>query len=264
MRVNEPFQGIIMNRRSYRERDMLVKILTNQRGPVMFFVRGAQRKGFKMAADILPFTHGQYVGLFNDDGLSYIVSAGETHQYQGIVNDFDRNAYATYLLDLVNQAFKEGVGIGGWYQQISTALDLINQGRDPQIITNVLEVQLLNLLGIAPQWDRCVICGNDQGPFDYSESYGGILCRQHWALDEHRFRLDQRTISYLRLFAHLNLAKVGQVSVADPIRKQLTWALDKIYDDQIGMRLKSKRFLREMDHWTAELKKSRDQIDKPT
>ena len=82
MRVNEPFQGIIMNRRSYRERDMLVKILTNQRGPVMFFVRGAQRKGFKMAADILPFTHGQYVGLFNDDGVSYIVRAGENHQYQ--------------------------------------------------------------------------------------------------------------------------------------------------------------------------------------
>lgn len=34
MRVNEPFQGIIMNRRPYRERDMLVKILTDQRGPV--------------------------------------------------------------------------------------------------------------------------------------------------------------------------------------------------------------------------------------
>lgn len=82
-RVNEPFEGVIMYRRDYRERDLLVKILTDRRGPLMFFVRGAKRKGFKLASDILPFTYGSYVGILADEGLSYIVSAQETHHLTG-------------------------------------------------------------------------------------------------------------------------------------------------------------------------------------
>ena len=91
-RVNEPFEGVIMYRRDYRERDLLVKILTDRRGPLMFFVRGAKRKGFKLASDILPFTYGSYVGMLADEGLSYIVSAQETHHLTGIGANLNRNA----------------------------------------------------------------------------------------------------------------------------------------------------------------------------
>ena len=127
-RVNEPFEGVIMYRRDYRERDLLVKILTDRRGPLMFFVRGAKRKGFKLASDILPFTYGSYVGMLADEGLSYIVSAQETHHLTGIGADLNRNAYATYLLELVDQAFEEGRALGGWYKQVMAALNLINTG----------------------------------------------------------------------------------------------------------------------------------------
>ena len=258
-KVNQPFRGIVMSRKPFRERDLLVKILTDARGPVMFFVRGAQRKGFKMAADILPFTRGEYVGLLSDEGLSYIVSAGETHQWQGIVADLGANAYATYLLDLVNQAFDEGRGIGGWFKQVEAALDQMNAGKDPQIITNVLEVQLLPFFGVAPVWDRCVICGRQQGTLDYSESYGGMLCFEHYELDEHRLRLDQRVVGYLKLFAQLNLQTVGEINVKPAVKKQLSWALDKIYDDQVGLRLKSKRFIQSMDQWSQSLQLARNE-----
>ena len=52
------FNGIIIYRQDYRERDLLVKMLTDKIGPAMFFVKGAKKRGFRLAADILPFTHG--------------------------------------------------------------------------------------------------------------------------------------------------------------------------------------------------------------
>ena len=42
-RENTSFAGIVMYRRPYKERDLLVKFLTDKRGPMMFFVRGGNR-----------------------------------------------------------------------------------------------------------------------------------------------------------------------------------------------------------------------------
>lgn len=42
--INERFNGIIMYRRDYRERDLLVKILTDRVGKTMFLVKNAKKK----------------------------------------------------------------------------------------------------------------------------------------------------------------------------------------------------------------------------
>ena len=97
-RITTDFRGIIMLRRDYRERDLLVKILTDKIGPAMFFVKGAKKRGFRMAADILPFTHGEYIGSLTDNGLSFINTASDTSQYRSIATDISKNAYATYIL----------------------------------------------------------------------------------------------------------------------------------------------------------------------
>lgn len=252
-RVNESFAGIIMNRRDYREHDLLVKILTDSMGPLMFLVRGAKRNRSELAAAVLPFSYGQYVGILDDQRLSYLLTVKELYQWSKIGDDIGRNAYATYLLDLVDRAFKEGQAIGAWYQQIARAITLINDGRDPQIITNVLEVQLLGRFGVAPQWQHCVVCGRQTGPFDYSEAYGGLLCADHFEKDPHRLHLGTKTVSYLQLFATLNLQKVNQVNVQPLVKRNLRWALDKIYNDQVGLSLKSKHFIDSMNDWDRDL-----------
>ncbi|KRN58823.1 DNA repair protein RecO [Limosilactobacillus secaliphilus] len=252
-RVNESFAGIIMSRRDYREHDLLVKILTDSMGPLMFLVRGAKRSRSKLAAAVLPFSYGQYVGMLDPQRLSYLITVKELHQWDRIGADIDRNAYATYLLELVDHAFQEGQSIGAWYQQVERALALINAGRDPQVITNVLEVQLLGRFGVAPQWQHCVVCKRQQGPFDYSEAYGGLLCADHWELDPHRLHLGSKTVAYLQLFSTLNLQKVDQVNVRPLVKRNLRWALDKIYNDQVGLFLKSKHFIDSMNSWDQDL-----------
>lgn len=253
-RVNEPFNGIVMQVRDYRERDQLIKFLTDKQGPAMFLIRGARRKNFKMASDLLPFTYGRYVGWLSQDRLNYIVSAQETKHFNHIVADISANAYATYILELVDHAFDDGKNIGGWYRQVMAALRLIEGGRDPQIVANVLEVQLLARFGVLPEWRHCVICGRVEEVMDYSEAFGGLICINHFDRDPHRLHLDPKTVNYLRFFATLNLEKVHEIQVDQLVKRNLRWALDKIYGDQVGLRLKSKRFIDQMGNWTAELK----------
>ncbi|MEC4741670.1 DNA repair protein RecO [Limosilactobacillus sp. c10Ua_36] len=256
-RITTDFRGIIMFRRDYRERDLLVKILTDKIGPAMFFVKGAKKRGFRMAADILPFTHGEYIGSLTDNGLSFINTASDTSQYRSIATDISKNAYATYILALVDSAFQDdGQGIGGWFNQVAAALALINNGLDEQVIANVIETQLLVRFGVAPTWDRCVICGRDDLPLDFSEQYGGMLCRNHWHLDERRLHLDQRTVYYLQRFSTLNLQKLNSIKINPVTKRRLQFVMDSLYDNEVGLNLKSKQFIRQMGQWEEKLKKS--------
>lgn len=254
-RITTDFRGIIMFRRDYRERDLLVKILTDKIGPAMFFVKGAKKRGFRLAADILPFTHGEYIGSLTDNGLSFINTASDTSQYRSIASDISKNAYATYILALVDSVFQDGQGIGGWFNQVAAALDLINSGLDEQVIANVIETQLLVRFGVAPTWDRCVICGRDDLPLDFSEQYGGMLCRNHWHLDERRLHLDQRTVYYLQRFSTLNLQKLNSIKINSTTKRRLQFVLDSLYDNEVGLNLKSKKFIRQMGQWEEKLKK---------
>ncbi|GKS80470.1 DNA repair protein RecO [Ligilactobacillus pabuli] len=250
------FQGIVISRSDYKERDMLVKILTDKFGIKTFFVRGARKRGFKLAAAILPFSHGTYFGTVHDTGLSFISGTRELDQYQRIFTEIELNAYASYILGLATAAFGTDQALPPlWFTKIFTAINLIDEGLDPAIITNIIEIQLLETFGVKPSLESCVICQNTQAPFDFSETYGGILCQRHWHLDPHRLHLDQRTVYYLRLFSVVDLTQLHSIKVKESTKKALRKTLDAIYSDQVGVFVKAKKFLDQMSGWEQLLKK---------
>lgn len=252
---NEEFTGIVVSRQDYRERDMLVTMLTDRFGFRTFFVRGARKRGFRMQAAILPFTHGIYIGKINDDGLSFITTTRDISQYQMISQDIELNAYASYILGLARQAFGNRSDYAQmWFSQLATAIQLIDEGYDASIITNIVEVKLLGCFGVQPDWHACVVCGKSDSAFDYSEIYGGLLCQIHWHLDEHRLHLDQRTIYLLRQFSVLDLTKLNSIKVKDSTKRNLRRTLDEIYNSQVGVYVKAKKFIDQMGSWDRLLK----------
>ncbi|KZL42706.1 DNA repair protein RecO [Secundilactobacillus collinoides] len=247
------FNGIVMMQKNYRERDLLVKFFTMEAGKRMFFVRGAKKRGFKMTADLLPFTYGTYVGDLRDPGLSYINAVKETAHFQNISQDIEKNAYATYIMSLLDRAIPDNELLGGWYNRLYHGLLAIDQGLDAGIVANIFEVQLLELFGVAPNLRNCVICGRTDLPFDYSESYGGLLCQAHWHMDPNRLKLDQRTIFYLRQFSAVDLTKLSSIKVHPETKQHLRMALDMIYSDTVGVYPRSKRFIDQMNKWADKL-----------
>ena len=87
------FLGIVVSRKDYKERDMLVKILTDKYGFKTLFVRGVRKRGFKLGAAILPFTHGTYLGSISEDALSIITTTRDIRQNQQITQHIYLNAY---------------------------------------------------------------------------------------------------------------------------------------------------------------------------
>ena len=253
VRQTETFEGLVMSRQNYRESDMLVKILTDRFGKKMFLLNRARKPGFTLGAGILPFTHADYIGEVRESGLSYLSAIKNATQYRQISDDITLNAYAAYIFGLIDLAFPDGLPVGFWFNQIKQALYLIDSGLDPQIIANVIEVQMLKEYGVEPNSRGCVIDGRADLPLDFSESYGGLLCQNHWDKDPHRLHASPRVIFYLRRFSTLDLGKVERINVKPDTKAELRRILDVIYTDMVGVTPKAKRFLDQMQQWQDRL-----------
>lgn len=254
----EEFEGIVLSVKKHREQDHLVKIFTDRFGKLMFFTRGTGKRNNKLKTAILPFTKATYIGDVRTTGLCFLNDAKDQQQYQSMQTDIFLNAYATYLLNLTDVALEDRQPNPALYHKLAASLQEIDEGSDPEIIMNIFEIQLLPYFGVAPELRGCRVCGNTEGPFDYSQTYGGLLCQKHWHMDEHRYHATQRSIYFIRLFSRVSLDQIGSISVKEETKKEIQSLVDQIYDDSVGVKLKSKGFIKKMDKWGSVLKDARN------
>ena len=110
----------------------------------------------------------------------------------------------------------------------------------------------------------CRVCGETEGPFDYSGSYGGLLCQSHWHLDRYRYHSSQRAIHFVRLFSVVSLNQLGSITVKEETKREIRTLIDLIYDESVGIKLKSKKFIDQMYTWGNLLVDKRVPPNEPT
>ena len=252
-------KGIVLYTRQYKDNDLLVRILTETRGLRTFLARGAKKQKSHLSAAMQPYTVVMFEGAFPKQavGLGYINDIQQAIYYQRLVEDIEANAYAALITSLIDETFEEGEPITRWYNQLLLALLKLDEGLDPQIIANIFEIQLLVPLGVAPNWQADPISGKTDGRFDYSEKYNGIISENHYGLDEHRLMLDQKTMFYLRQFSVIDLRQIHQIKISVTTKRGLQRVIDYIYDNQVGLKPRAKKFIEQMHAWQNTLKNFR-------
>lgn len=246
--------GLILFTRDYKEKDKLVKIFTESAGKQMFFAKNIQRPNNPLRSAIQPFTEAVYIGNFKTEGLSFLNSAKEVRPLRQLQTDIFLNAYASYILGLVDAAIDDHVYDPMLYRFTSDALHQLDAGADGETIMNIFEVQIMQRFGVSLNWQKCGVCGKTQGAFDFSSKYSGILCEAHWHLDPHRYHADARVIHFLRLFSAITYEKISSINLKPETKQQIRATLDQLYDEYIGLHLKSKKFIDQMSSWQDLLK----------
>lgn len=239
-------QGIIFKRQKYKEADLLAKIMTKDDGIITLVVRGALRPKSKLGAATLNFSYGKYVIYTSGHGLSNLRTFKEVKQFDGLYNDLTRNAYASFILDLIDHAFVEYQPLNNYYRLAEFALNKINEGIDPEMITQIVQMQMLKAYGVEPQLEHCLICGKKQGIFDYSIKLGGVICSDHFGTVTSRLHLQPKETAILRTIGLLPIERLGQIKVNPEAKQATRKAIDRIYRETIDLNLKTKKFLDEL------------------
>ncbi|WP_024782109.1 DNA repair protein RecO [Streptococcus mutans] len=245
-------RGLVLYNRPFREDDKLVKIFTETSGKHMFFVRHATNS--KLSSVIQPLILANFILKINNHGLSYIKDYKGVSLFKEINADIYKLAYATYLVSLADAAISDAVYDAPLFAFLIKTLELMDEGLDYEILTNIFEIQILDRFGVQLNFHDCVFCHRVGLAFDFSHRYSGLLCPEHYEKDLYRSHLDPNVPYLLNQFQTLHFDSLKTISVKPDMKQKLRKFIDEVYEDYIGLRLKSKKFIDDLDHWGQVMK----------
>lgn len=247
---------MILYNRNFREDDKLVKIFTEQAGKRMFFVKHAVNS--KLSPVIQPLTIANLLMKINDEGLSYIQDYQDVQSFNRINNDLFIMAYATYVAALADASIHDNQPDAALFAFLEKTLELMNQGLDYEILTNIFEIQILSRFGVSLNFHECVFCHRTSMPFDFSFKWNGLLCPEHYYQDERRSHLHPNIPFLLNQFQSVEFETLETISLNKEIKQQLRHIIDQLYDEYVGIHLKSKKFIDSLGDWGNILQDNQD------
>ncbi|MBF0780684.1 MULTISPECIES: DNA repair protein RecO [unclassified Granulicatella] len=246
----DSFHGIILFSQPYKETDMIVKIFTLEFGKQMFFVRQVnknQSHPLKMA--LLPFSQVEMVGKINRNGLSFLKEPRQVAYMKRAQDDLLVQAYASYMVGLADAVVDDKIVHKEIYYLLKEAFDALNRYLDVEIVTMMFELRIIRFFGVTLQLQHCVITGQMKGPFDFSFKYGGVLHHTQWDKDNFRLHIDANAMFIIQKLEHMHFKQIGDIQLSAPVKLEMRRMIDAIYEEYVGIHLKSKSFIDNMINW---------------
>ncbi|WFR65242.1 DNA repair protein RecO [Paenibacillus amylolyticus] len=243
-------EGIVIRSMDYGEGNKIITLCTESGGKVGVLVRGAKKPKSRHAALVQPFTYGQYV-YFRNTGLGTLNAGEIVESYHELREDLFKASYASYACELLDRVLQDEETGTFWFKQLKACLQALKEEKDPVVITSLYEMKILQAAGYGPQLDECISC-NQERPDEQlfiSPRLGGVLCRACKHFDPPAMSVSPKALKLLRVFAQLDLQRLGNISVSESTRDEIKKLMRAFMDHQLGLNLKSRSFLDQMEKY---------------
>lgn len=235
-------QGIVISEVPYGETSKIINILTGD-GIVGCMAKGARGLKSSSRNGTTKLTYGLFIITKKNEQLGNLTSVDIINDFRNIKKDITKISYATFLIELATQVMKHNKN-KNIYSSLIASLIKINEGFDPLIITNILELKFLEYLGVMPVLDGCSVCGSKTSIATLSSSRGGYICN-NCLKNEHI--VSDKTIKLIRMFYYVDIEKISSLEIGNQSKKEISDFLDDYYDRYTGLYLKSKSLLKNIN-----------------
>lgn len=238
----EEVEGIIIKETPYGETSKIINVLTKEYGQIGIMCKGAMSSKSKLRSGTLKLTYGKFHIYYKKDKLSLLSSVDIINPFKNIKNDILLISYATYLSELVSQVLKQTFN-QDIYDDFINAILKIENGLNPLVITNIVEVKMLDYLGVGINLTSCIKCGNKKGIVTLSQENGGLICQNCY---QNERLIPISVIKILNMYYLVDIKSISNLNIKSDIISEINRFLTLYYDDYTGLYLKSKDFLKTM------------------
>lgn len=235
--------GIVISVTPYGETSKIINVFTKEYGVIGIICKGANSIKSTLRSVTEKLTYGVFNIYYKENKLSTLVSVDVIDYFKNIRSDIKKISYAYYITDLSSQVLKQHNG-SEIYDDFINALIKIEEGLNPLVITNILEVKLLEYLGVELNLKSCISCGNNKDIVTLSSEKGGLLCKNCYK-DEKLLPISM--IKILNMYYLVDIKSIKELKIDKDIINGINMFLSNYYDDYTGLYLKSKDFLKSID-----------------
>ena len=238
----EKVEGIVINEKAYGETSKIINVITKEYGIIVIIAKGARTLKSEFRVSTAKLSYAYFNIIYKEGKLSTLVSADIINPFKSIIKDINKISYAVYILELSEQVVKQTNQ--NIFDLMLSGLIKINEGYDPLIIMNIIELKYLDYLGVMPVLDRCSVCGSTNNIVTLSSDKGGYVCKNCYSTEK---IISEKTIKLIRLFYYVDISKISKLEIGDVSKKEINDFLDMYYDRYTGLYLRSKTFLKNLE-----------------
>lgn len=239
----DSFEGIILSETNYSESSKILNVLTNDRGLIGIMSKGCRGAKSKLRGVSRKLIYGKFHVYYKENGLSTLISVDLINSFSNVIMDLERVSYSSFIIDLVLQVVRQNDD-SQVFELLRDTLIKVNEKLNPIVLTNILELKLLDYLGVHPSIDCCSMCGDNKDIVTLSSDDGGYLCRNCYSNQE---LVSDKTIKIIRMYYYVDIKSITKLDVSGPVIKEINRFLDDYYDRYTGIYLKSKDFIRRIN-----------------
>lgn len=239
----EKFEGIVLSETNYSESSKILNVLTDKYGLIGIMSKGCRKIKSKLRGVSRKLIYGTFNVYYKENGLSTLISIDVINSFSNTLMDLEKISYASYIIDLTNQVLKQNDS-EEIFDILKNTLIKIEEGLDPLVLTNIIEIKLLNYLGITPNIDSCTNCGSSKQIVTLSSEQGGYICKNCY---QNEPLVNEKTIKVIRMYYYVDISSITKLDISREVSKEINTFLDDYYDRYTGLYLKSKDFIKKVN-----------------
>lgn len=240
-------EGIILTSQDYGDTSKIINVITKEYGIIGIIAKGCKNIKSSLRSVTDRLTYGNFNIFYKKDKLSILSSVDVVDNFKNIKKDISKISYATYLLELTGQVIKHSSKLDV-YDLLINGLIKINEGYDPLVIMNIIELKYLDYLGVMPIIDSCSKCGSIYAIKTLSSDAGGYICSKCYKDEK---MVSDKTIKLIRMYYYVDISKITKLEVSKEAKQEINNFLNEYYERYTGLYLKSKNFINNLNKLTV-------------
>lgn len=236
-------EGVVISETPYSESSKIINVITKEYGTIGMMAKGANKLKSKLRNGSSKLSYAKFQIHYKEKGISTLVGVDIINNLKNIKTNITKISYAYYILELVNQVMKHEYN-KEVYNILIASLLKIDEGFEPLIITNILELKMLDYLGVRPVIDECASCGSKTNIITISGDRGGYLCKSCYT---NEYIVSDKSIKLIRMFYYVDISKISKLSISNESKKEINMFINEYYDRYTGLYLKSKKFIDDIE-----------------
>lgn len=235
-------EGMIVHETPYGETSKIIQVLTKEYGIIGIMCKGVVSMKSRLRALTIKFTYGSFYIYYKEDKLSILKDVDVIDDLKKIKNDIVFISYLNYLTELTTQVYKQS-NSSFLYDLYIAGVKKIEEGMNPLVITNILELKYLPFLGVGLNLDSCILCGNKTNIVTIDADEGGYICKKCYT---NQIVVSSKCVKLLRMYYYVSVDSITKLAIHDEVAKEINFFINRYYERYTGLFLNSKKFLLKM------------------
>ena len=233
-------KGLVLNETNYSDSSKILNVLTSEYGLIGIISKGCRSLKSKLRGSSRKLIYGTFHFYYKENGLSTLISIDVISDYPKTIMDLEKVVYASYMLDLTRQVVKQSKD-SNILTLLVSGLEKLENGLNPAVITNILELKYLDFLGVSPIVTGCAVCGSTTNIVSLSPTSGGFICKDCYQNEGY---YSDKAIKLLQMYYYVDLEKKKKIDVNNKVNMEINKFLEDYYDRYTGIYLNSKKMLK--------------------